>query len=61
MYSWSGDSLILAICAVYCLQNAGDVSGKRSLEVGQELSDVVSAGAEDGKERISERAWQQAS
>jgi hypothetical protein len=41
--------------------DGGEHPGKPSPEVGEDLSDVVAAGAEDGKEGVAECAFQRAS
>lgn len=43
-----------------CVQNGGDNPGKPSPEVGQDLADVVAAGAERGKEGVADGAFQSA-
>ena len=43
---------------VDCFESGGDNPGKPSPEVGQDLADVVAAGAEDGEEGIPDGALQ---
>ncbi len=46
---------------VDCVQNGGEYPGKPSSEVGQDLSDVVAAGAKCGKEGVADGAFQRTS
>lgn len=46
---------------VCCVQSGDDNPGKPSAEVGQYLADVVSAGAKDGEDGITDGAFQGAS
>ena len=61
MRSGCGDGLILAIGVVDYGPNGSENPGKASPEVGQDLSDVVAAGAERGKEGVADGAFQWAS
>lgn len=61
MRSGCGDGLILAIGVVDYSPNGSENPGKPSPEVGQDLSDVVAAGAERGKEGVADGAFRRAS
>ena len=52
---------MLPILGVLGGRHGSDNPGKPSPEVGQDLADVVAAGAEDGEEGIADRACQRAS
>jgi hypothetical protein len=51
----------VAIWWSLCAPKGSDNPGKPRPEVRQDLADVVAAGAEDGKEGITNRAFQRAS
>lgn len=51
---------MLVILRGLCAPQGRDDPGKPSPEVRQDLADVVLAGAEDGKEGITNRAFQRA-
>ena len=54
------EGLLIRVCPAKCVQDRGDEQGRQCSEVSQDLANVVTAAADDGKKGIAQFAFERA-